>query len=526
MEQIKEQKNVGLFTIIFISVSGIIGSGWLFSSYLGAKQAGSGVYFSWIIVLVFFLLMGLAVSEVAVAYPVRGIVGRMGSISHNKYFGALFSFAIWLELVGSMPGEAQASVQYLSHLSPSISNILMSKGDLSAAGLGLTFIFLIFYWLINMIGMEIFKKCNNTIAVLKIIIPIYVCIVIMGAHFDSGNFTAYHNQISPYGINSILMAVTSAGMVYAFNGFQLATSFAGEIKKPHINIPLGIIISIVLCFAIFILLQTAFIGSLDRHQLITKGWLSLNFNSPFVQVATLLGLNIVALILYADAVMSPSGTGITFVGTASRVLFGMSKEKIVPGFFAKLHPRFQVSYRAMIFNFLLTLIFLFCFRSWGAIVLIITALIVLMYMVIPISLVAMRNSPQEIERKFKMPLAKPICYLLFVVQTIFFAFIGSKDMTYLTIVITLLMIVFIFFNIKNNKSVEPKYILKCTLPFLAFLWLVLINISLGPVAYEGCGIFNYYIFFIIHIALAIIFFYLVTNKKFVLFCQKHSQYNN
>ncbi|WP_440681988.1 APC family permease [Cysteiniphilum halobium] len=520
MKEVEEKKSVGLFTIIFISVSGIIGSGWLFSSYLGAKQAGSGVYFSWLVVLVFFLLMGLAVSEIAVLFPVRGIVGRMGAISHNKYFGALFSFAIWLELVGSMPGEAQASVQYLSHLSPTISSILMFKGDLTLAGLGLSLIFLLFYWLINMIGMHIFRRCNNTIAILKIIIPVYVCIVIMGAHFDTSNFTAYHSQISPYGINSILMAVTSAGMVYAFNGFQLATSFAGEIKNPQRNIPLGITLSIILCFLIFILLQTAFIGSLDRHQIATQGWVSLNFNSPFVQVATLLGLNFMALILYVDAVMSPSGTGITFVGTASRVLFGMSSEKIIPGFFAKLHPKFQVSYRAMIFNFLLALVFLFLFRSWGAIVLIITALIVLMYMIIPISLVAMRNGSQAMVRKFKMPFAKPLCYLLFIIQTIFFAFIGFKDMSYLTIVITILMGIFIAFNIKNNDSADITYILKCTLPFLIFLWLVLVNILLGPAQYEGYGIFNYYVFFVIHIALAIIFFYVSTNRNFVQMCQQ------
>jgi amino acid transporter len=124
-------------------VSGIIGSGWLFSAYIGAKAAGSGVYLSWTFTLFFFLLMTLAMSEVISMFPVRGLVGRIGAISHNRFFGAIFSFAIWLELVGSMPGEAQASVEYLASVSPGVSKALMDGGSLTFLGLVATFGFLV-----------------------------------------------------------------------------------------------------------------------------------------------------------------------------------------------------------------------------------------------------------------------------------------------------------------------------------------------------------------------------------------------
>lgn len=519
MTKTNEKQGIGLITVILISVSGIIGSGWLFSSYLGAKIAGSAVYLSWTIVLVFFILMALAVSEIAVMFPLRGIVGRMGAISHNKYFGAVFSFAIWLELVGSMPGEAQASVQYLSYMSSHLSEILMQDGSLTWYGLGLTFIFLIFYWIINMVGMAIFARVNNIIAILKVVIPTFVSIIIIGAYFDSGNFTAYKGSLAPYGSDSIFLAITSAGMIYAFNGFQLPTSFASEIKNPARNIPLGIIASIVICFVIYIILQTAFIGALDKNSLTQNGWHALNFNSPFVQITTLLGLNIITLILYVDAVISPSGTGITFVGSASRVLYGMSSESIMPKFFTKLHDKFQVSYRAMIFNFILALVFLFLFRSWSVLILFITSLIVLMYMVIPLSLVALRNTENlNIERKFKMPLAKPVCYLLFVVQTSFFAFIGSKNMIYLSIVIAVFMLVFVKLNIKNSDKNQIINLLRCTLPLVVYVCLITINIILGPSEYQGYQLYGHAIFYTIQSVLAIIFFYMMTSKKFVSLC--------
>lgn len=433
------KNKIGLLSIIAISVSGIIGSGWLFSAYIGAKSAGSAVYVSWFITLFFFILMALAVSEIVSLFPIRGIVGRMGAMSHNKFFGAIFSFAIWLELVGSLPGEAQASVQYLSNISPSLSHSLMENGSLTFLGLFVTLLFLVFFWAVNLFGVKLFAKINNTIAVFKIFIPVFTALLIMAYAFDSTNFKAYHHEFMPYGVNSIMLAITASGMIYAFNGFQLASAFASEIKNPKINLPLGMVLSIIICFAIYLLLQTAFIGALEHTPLATYGWHHLNYNSPFLQLTMFLGLNFMAVVLYADACLSPTGTGITFVGGASRILYSMAAEKQMPGWLAKLHPVYNYARRAMIFNFFVALIFLALFHSWAALILFITALIVLMYMVIPISLIAFRKTLKK-EREFQLPFAFPICALLFVIQSVFFIFIGFENMSYLTIAITVFMI--------------------------------------------------------------------------------------
>ena len=39
------------------------------------------------------------------------------------------------------------------------------------------------------------------------------------------------------------------------------------------------------------------------------GWSGINFNSPFADMAILLGLNWLAILLYMEAVVSPFGTG-------------------------------------------------------------------------------------------------------------------------------------------------------------------------------------------------------------------------
>ncbi|MCP4178185.1 MAG: APC family permease, partial [bacterium] len=510
---LKEHKKIGLLSVIAISVSGIIGSGWLFSAYLGAKEAGSGVYISWFITLIFFLLMALVISEIVSLFPVRGLVGRMGVISHNRFFGAIFAFAIWLELVGSMPGEAQASVQYLSNLSPGLSRHLMSGGMLTFEGLVVTLLFLVIYWIVNIFGIKFFSKVNNAIAVYKLIIPVFVAILIMCYSFHSMNFEAFHHSLVPYGFNSVFMAITSAGMIYAFNGFQLGTSFASEIKNPTKTLPLGMIISIIICFIIYVLLQTSFIGALNGSQLSATGWHALNFNSPFVQLTSLLGLNFMTILLYVDACASPSGTGITFVGSASRILYGMSKEKQMPKIFSKLNKKYNFSKPAMFFNFLVALVFLFLFHSWAVLILFITALIVLMYMVVPISLIGMRHAMPDMKRKFRLPFAGLICTFLFIVQSMFFIFVGAKDMTYLTCAITIFMVIFMFINIPKHGEYKLKDIFAVSIPFLVYLWILTTLIILGPHVYGGTGVLGLKTMFILIGIFAIYGFYYLTNKK-------------
>lgn len=512
-----EQKQLGLFSIVAITVSGIIGSGWLFSAYLGAKAAGAGVYVSWTLTLGLFLLMALAISEVIALFPLPGLVGRMGVVSHNRFFGAIFSFAIWLELVGSMPGEAQASVEYLASLSPKISALLMEGESLTVPGLAVTLGFLAMYWLINMFGLRFFARVNNAVAIYKLVVPVVTALVVMAVAFDTSNFEAYQGAFLPYGPESIVAAITTAGMIYAFNGFQLATAFAAEVRDPAKTIPRGIILGLLVCFAIYVLLQTAFIGALGHDGLVHQGWRGLSFASPFVQLTTALGLNFLTLVLYSDACISPGGTGITFVGTATRVLYGMAVEKQMPSFLGRLG---SLDLRpSLAFNFAVALVLLFLFHSWAALILFMTGLIVLMYMVIPLAVIGMRRAFPNAERPFRLRGATPLCALLFMLQSMILPFIGAGDVLALSVVCTLFMFVFMVVNIPRHHEYTFADIASVSLPFLVFLWLLTAAVVLGPAEYGGRELIGSGAMFIWIGILSLAAFAFLTSHWFVERCQ-------
>src|SRR5690606_19946655 len=138
-------------------------------------------------------------------------------------------------------------------------------------------------------------------------------------------------------------------------GFQTIVNFAGEAINPQRNIPIALISSIILCLLIYLVLQAGFIGALSPKDL-THGWQGLNFSSPFVQLALSLNLNMLVWLLYVDAIVSPSGTGIVYIGSTARMLFGMEKNGYMPKKFGELDPVQGLPRNAMCVSLVLSFI--------------------------------------------------------------------------------------------------------------------------------------------------------------------------
>ena len=72
------------------------------------------------------------------------------------------------------------------------------------------------------------------------------------------------------------------------------------------------------------------------------GWSGINFNSPFADMAILLGLNWLAILLYMEAVVSPFGTGVSFVAVTGRVLRAMEENGHIPKFLGKINKKYNI----------------------------------------------------------------------------------------------------------------------------------------------------------------------------------------
>jgi amino acid transporter len=125
-------KKISLFSATMLCITCIIGSGWLFASELNAKIAGNYSFICWWVAAIFAIIVGLSFLPVAQAYPVRGVIVRCCSLTHNSCVGMPFAFANLFGLLVTTATEAQASVQYLSGAFPNSG--LLHNGHLIFTG--------------------------------------------------------------------------------------------------------------------------------------------------------------------------------------------------------------------------------------------------------------------------------------------------------------------------------------------------------------------------------------------------------
>lgn len=396
-------RNIGPFALMLTGLGSIIGSGWLFGAWKAAKIAGPAAVFAWLIGAVVILAIALTYAELGAMFPESGGMVRYSRYSHGSLVGFIAAWANWIAIVSVIPIEAEASIQYMSTWPYDWAHALFVDGTLTTGGLLLSAMLVIVYFMLNYWGVKLFARANTAITLFKFAIPALTIAGLMIAGFHPGNFNIVeHGGFAPNGMSAVLTAVATSGIVFAFNGFQSPVNLAGEARDPGRSIPFAVVGSILLATVIYLLLQVAYIGALSPEQL-AGGWHMVSFSSPFAELAIALGLNWLAIVLYFDAFLSPSGTGTTYMATTSRMIYAMERNRTLPEIFGRVHPLYGVPRPAMWFNLAISFIFMFFFRGWDSLAAVISVATVISYLTGPISVMALRHAAPEMHRPLRLP---------------------------------------------------------------------------------------------------------------------------
>lgn len=154
------------------------------------------------------------------------------------------------------PIEVEAALGYLDH---TWHGLIKTTGALTLKGLGIAVVLMLFFAVINILGVQWLAK-TNTIAVLwKIAVPVLTVCVFIAVSFQPSNFTA-GGGFAPYGAHGIFAALP-LGVVFALQGFEQATQLAGEARDPQRNVPRAVIGAVVIGTLLYLALEIAFIGA-------------------------------------------------------------------------------------------------------------------------------------------------------------------------------------------------------------------------------------------------------------------------
>lgn len=406
------RRTLGPVALTAIGLGSIIGSGWLFGAQRAAAIAGPAAILAWVIGAAVALTIALTYSELGAMFPKAGGMVRYGQLSHGSLAGYLAAWANWIAIVSVIPGEATASVQYMSSWKWDWAKSLYDGKELTGSGVALASVLLLFYFFLNWFAITLFAKTNNAITIFKVVVPALTAGALMLSHFDTHNIESA-GGFTPNGWSSVFTAVALSGIVWAFNGFQSPLNMAGEARNPGKSLPKAVIGSILIALVIYIALQVAFLMAVPSSDLAQHGWSGLGtiYKSPLADLAIAWGLNWLAIVLYADAFISPSGTGMIYAATTSRMVQGVQENGHLPGIFGKVDKKTGVPRPALLLNLGVAFIFLAVFRGWGSLAEIVSVATVISYITGPVAVMSLRRIAPDIKRPVMlraMPVIAPV----------------------------------------------------------------------------------------------------------------------
>ena len=419
------KREMGLIGATWASETSIIGSGWLFGAFGAAQFAGPAALIGWILGGVAVIILALVHAELGAMYPVAGGTARFPHFAFGSVAGISFGFFSWLQAITVAPIECFAVMQYSSYYWPSLYN--PAKHVTTGTGFIVTILLMALFTGVNFLAMRVFTRVNSLVTWWKVAIPV-LAIIVLAFKFHPANFNP-PGGFMPGGLKSIFAAIPSAGIVFAYLGFEQADQLAGEIKDPGRNLPRAIIYAVAIGTTVYVLLQLVFIGATPAS-LLHHGFAGIPATNPiaigpFAGLAGAVGLAWLATLLRVDAMISPAGTGLIYQTSTSRVGYGLARNRYYPQIFSRTDKN-GVPWVSLIFAFAFGLLFLLPFPSWKSLVGLVTGASVLMYAGAPLSLAAFRGQVPNAERPYRMPGAVWVAPVAFIIANLIIYWSGIQ----------------------------------------------------------------------------------------------------
>jgi amino acid transporter len=405
------KRSVGFYGLMFVSLGSIIGSGWLLGALNAAQVAGPASILSWILAAGMLALLALTYAELGATYPVAGGAARFPYYSHGPIAGFTSGWASWLQAVFIAPIEVLAAITYVNSVGwvNQNFNMINKAGDkaglLNGQGLVVALILMVLFTAINLAGAKFLSDSNIIVVIWKTIVPVLAIVVVAWLQFKPANFHA-GGGFMPFGFHGVFAALTG-GVVFALQGFEQAVQLAGEARNPKRDLSRAILTAMAIGAVLYVLLQVVMIGGLNPLH-IAKDWSKPLGTDPsdygaWYTLALALGAGWLAKILIVDAVISPAGTGVVYVTTTARLSYAIGEEREMPTSLATTNKK-GVPVVSIIVAAVIGSLAFGPFKSWNALVSVVTGATAIMYAFAPVSLAALHKVDGARPRSYRVPM--------------------------------------------------------------------------------------------------------------------------
>ncbi len=299
-----------------MALGGAIGTGLFLASGLSVNVAGPAVILSYVIVAGISLLLGRALTEMAVAHPTAGAFGVYAGMYISPFAGYAVRVSYWLMQVIATGGQLVAASIYMGYWFPGVPGAVWV----------LAFAVALVY--INSQAVGRLGTIEYWLVMIKVVaVALFVGLAVLVVFGLTGqpaiglrNITG-QGGFMPFGVTGVWLGCCF--VIYSFIGVEIVGVTSGEASDPARTIPAAMRRMVFGLSAIYLVTITLLVALTPWHQLGVG-------ESPFVSVLARLGIpgaaglmNFVVL----SAALSSSNANLYLI---ARTLFSLARAGFVP----------------------------------------------------------------------------------------------------------------------------------------------------------------------------------------------------
>ncbi|SFG83943.1 Amino acid transporter [Halopelagius inordinatus] len=373
------ERDLGLYSVLAISIGAMVGSGIFILPALAVKIAGPAVILAYVVAGILVLPAALSKSEMATAMPEAGGTYLYIERGMGPLLGTVAGLGTWFSLSFKGALALVGGVPYLLLLFD------VPSGIVTPVALALATLLV----LINLFGAK--QTGRLQVGIVAVMLAALVWFAVGGTpSVQQANYQPFFEG----GVGGLLAAT---GLVFvSYAGVTKIASVAEEVEDPDRNIPLGIVGSLTFTTVLYTLIVAVMVGVTDPGSIAESA-------TPMAVAAeaTLGTAGVLAIV--AAAILALVSTANAGILSSSRYPFAMSRDNLVPSSLSVVSDRFGTPSTSITLTGVVLLI-LIAFVPILDIAKLASAFQILVFILINFAIVAFREGNVEYEPSFESPL--------------------------------------------------------------------------------------------------------------------------